>query len=116
MDDKLFKLIISLIGMVVAAITAWELKGRIAARDRRLDKELEDGVMEAVIASEADDGRSVRQTATVQYSQGRYRLLLRSDASGSTQIVHDVEFADRAGLEVFLEQRTLFRLGDFVRC
>gem|GEM_PF-2207634 len=108
------KLIVYLIGAIASAIGAWELKNRIENRNRKLKEGLDAGCLDAVIVTDFD-GKSIRQVATLCRIDNRYRLCIETEPRVSDDLNIKKVFETRRSLETFLEDKTRFRLGDFVR-
>jgi hypothetical protein len=112
--DLDYRIIYELVGLIVGAVMAWELKERLKIRNKKLDVELQDGIMSTSMF--ISDGHSkYKKTAEVRLEENDYLLEIISEESGVPVTTHSQRFNSREALEHYLNETTSFRLGDFVR-
>ena len=74
---------------------------------------LDDGRLTATIKTDRD-GCPVTQVATLNFVNARYRLSIETDSAVYDSARVEKMFDTRQSLEIYLEENTRFRLGDFV--
>ncbi|WP_028240125.1 hypothetical protein [Stutzerimonas azotifigens] len=109
-----FKLLLRLVLAGFAALSAWELQTRLRVRNRRLDQALDAGVVKASIVQAVEGGYRKHHAAVTREESGFVLSVTSLNERGDTERLVE-RFDSRQGLERFLQEKTVFRMGDFVR-